>query len=201
VRTSTDLDRCELTTVNGVPVTPVARTLLDSARWLRGEALKSVVSKAIDDGLVSWHDLIECVARHARKGRRGIHRLREHIAFFAKDDDITETDSELAALGLLREFGFAEPVCQHKIFTDDGSRLVAKMDFAYPALLLNLEVDGAVHLRSSVRLKDERRDAELRRMGWTVRRIWWEIPVRDSKLFVSIVRDTIREAEAKLLVP
>ncbi|MEY2418677.1 MAG: hypothetical protein QOG90_1357 [Actinomycetota bacterium] len=197
VHTSTDLDRCQIVERNGIPVTDPARSLLDAARKLRGVALKHAVEQARRDDLVTWHDLIACVAAHARSGRHGVRRLREVIATGAAVDEITETDSELAAVGLLIEHGFGVPRLQRKLFDDDG-RLVANMDIAYDTDRVDFEIDGPVHLDPAVRLRDEARDQEVRRrFGWTVRRIWYEIPVRDPRLFLAIVRETFAEARAK----
>lgn len=198
VHTSTDLDRCEIRMRDNIPVTDPARTLLDVARKLKGVALTNLVEAARRQGLVDWHSLIATVTAHARRGRPGIRRLRGVIAAGAQSDEITETDSELAAVGLLREGDFGEPRLQYRIYEDDGARLVAEMDAAYVDDKLDLEIDGPVHLRPEVRLRDEKRDQMLRRVyGWTVRRIWWTIPVKEPDLFVQIVKEAFEEARAK----
>ncbi len=194
VHTSCDLDRCETTVRKLIPVTEPARTVLDLGRFIKVKALY----KAIEDGrrleLLDWHDVFVCLAKHARKGRHGITRLREAIAIGALNDGITDTDSELVALSLFREYGFPEPTLQHRIFRDDG-RTVAKMDFAYLDRKVNFEIDGTAHLDPVQKVKDEARDHELRTFyGWTVRRIWWEIPVHEPRKFVRIVRETLESA-------
>ena len=104
------------------------------------------------------------------------------------DDEVTDTDSELIALTLLREHGFPEPTLHHRIYAGDG-RLVAELDIAYPDRKLDFEINGTVHLDPIVIAKDDPRDAELReRYGYTVRRIWWEIPVRRPAEFIQIIR-------------
>lgn len=193
VHTSTDLDRCRVVLRNGIPTTEPSRTLLDLGRYIGPTALANAVRSARRQELVDWHDLIECLAAHARKGRHGVKRLRAVIAEGAALEDITETDSELAALSLLREYGFGEPTQQHRVYDADGE-LQAEMDFAYVERWVNFEVDGSVHLQPEVKVKDEARDHMLRGMGWIVRRIWWEIPVRQPEKFVQIVRETLRSA-------
>lgn len=197
VHTSTDLDRCEPVVVDGIPVTEAARTLLDTTRYAHGYALRNLVEEARRKDLVTWHDLIGCVSTHARQGRRGINDMRAVIAGRMSSDEITETDSELAAVGLLREHGFGEPKLQYHLYSDDG-RLVANMDAAYPDDRVNFEIDGPVHQRPEVRLKDEARDQEVRAVyGWTVRRIYKDIPVLNPRLFVNIVSTTFNEARDK----
>lgn len=194
VHTSCDLDRSGTVERKLIPVTDPARTILDLGRFVKVKALLN----AIEDGrrleLLDWHDLVVCLAGHARKGRHGITRLREAIAVGALNAGVTDTDSELIALSLFREYGFSEPTLQHRIFRDDG-RIVAEMDFAYLDKKVNFEVDGTVHLDPVQKVKDEARDHELRTVyGWTVRRIWWEIPVYQPREFVRILRETLGSA-------
>ncbi|HVV36726.1 MAG TPA: hypothetical protein VHC63_09015 [Acidimicrobiales bacterium] len=191
VHSSRDLDKCETVEVNGIATTDARRTVLDLARYLRGTNLRSAIEEGRRLGLFDWHALIVCLAQHARKGRAGVTRLREAIAAGSVNDGITDTDSELLGLVLIREHGLPEPTLQHRIWSDDG-RYVAKMDYAYVDKKVNFEIDGPVHLRPEVKVKDEARDHELRVVyGWTVRRIWWRIPIDEPRTFLRIVRDTL----------
>jgi hypothetical protein len=191
VHTSTDLERCTIVTRACIPMTDPARTLLDIARYLGPTSFAKAVKDARRLQLVDWHDLVACLAAHARKGRHGIRLLRETIAAGAGNDGISDTDSELVALSLLREHGFPEPALQHLIWADDG-RLVAEMDIAYVDRKVNFEIDGSVHDDPVVAAKDDERDHELRtRYGWIVRRIPSHVPLHEPRRFVGIVRDTL----------
>lgn len=196
VHTSTDLGRCEVVERDGIPCTDVARTLLDVGGALTFmNTFARTVEQARRLDKVTWHDLVVCLAKHARRGRRGITRLRELIEVGMGNDEVTDTDSELIALSLLREYGFPEPTLHHRIYADDG-RLVAELDIAYVDRRLDFEIDGTVHLDPVVRAKDDDRDEELReRYGYTVRRIWWEIPVRRPAEFIQIVRQYLAPHE------
>ena len=193
VHTSTDLDRCEIVERSGIRVTDAARTLLDIGGALRQrQTFARTVEQARRLDKVSWHDLVACLAAHARRGRNGITWMRELLEVGMANDEVTDTDSELIALALLREHGLPEPTLQHRISAPDG-RLVAEMDFAYLDRKLNFEIDGDVHLDPVQKAKDDARDAEVRDIyGWTVRRIWWEIPVRRPDEFLRIVRSYLR---------
>lgn len=196
VHTSTDLDRCEIVEVDGIPTTDVARSLLDVGGKLRHlRTFARTVEQARRLEAVTWHDLVVCLAKHARRGRRGIARLRELIEIGMGDDEVTDTDSELIAVSLLREHGFPEPALHHRVYARDG-RLVAEMDVAYVDQKLDFEIDGSVHLDPAVKAKDDARDAELREVyGFTVRRIWWEIPVRNPREFIRIIRQYVDPTE------
>jgi len=193
VHQSTDLDRAAIREVAGIPVTEPSRTLLDLGRYIGHGALRRAVESARRSDLVDWPDLVRCLAVHARQGRHGVRRLRLVLAAGLDMVDITDTDSELFALTLIREHGLPEPVLHHRIRDADGE-LFAELDFAYPPLMAGLEIDGTVHLDPEVRKRDDARDHELRRRGWMIRRVWWEIPVRQPQLFLQIVRNLVADA-------
>lgn len=192
VHESTDLERCTTRSVGGVPVTDPARTLLDLGRYIGSQALERAVEQARRDDLVDWPELIRCMAAHARPGRHGVQRLREVIAAGVSRIEVTDTDSELMALALIREHGLPEPTVHHRVY--DDNRLIAELDLAYPDLLIDIEIDGFVHNDPDVRRRDDARDHELRRLGWTVRRIWCEVPVQQPAVFLDIVRSLRRDA-------
>lgn len=195
VHESTDLDRCGVRIVDGIPVTDPARTLLDLGRYVGPQALRRAVEQARRHDLVTWTQLIQCLAAHARQGRHGIRRLRLVIASRIASDEVTDTDSELMALTLIREHGLPEPTVHHRVY--DGDLLIAELDLAYEELLIALEIDGTVHLDPATRRKDDARDHELRRRGWTVRRIWYEIPVQQPSAFVQIVQALLSDADER----
>ena len=197
VHTSRDLGRCDILTLNGIPITDPARTILDVAQRLRPATLRRLIEQGRRAELLTWHDLIVCVATHARRGRRGIRKLRAVIAAGVADDEITDTDSELASLGLLREYELGEFTVHHRVYDDEG-QLLAEMDFAFVDDMVDIEINGSVHLVDpKVQEKDEARDHDMRGRGWTVRRIWWEIPVREPERFIRIVRATLTEARSR----
>jgi hypothetical protein len=192
VHQSTDLDRCSMHVRRGIPITDPARTLLDLARYIGPRALYRAIEQARRLELVTWSRLVHTLATHARKGRHGIRRLRLVISNGMPVEEVTDTDSELIALTILREHGVPGVVLHHRII-DSDARLVAEIDLAFPGELLGIEIDGGVHLDPEVRTKDEARDHELRRRGWTIRRIWWEVPVRRPDEFLRIVNRALAE--------
>jgi predicted transcriptional regulator of viral defense system len=196
VHESTDLDRCAVDTIDAIPVTDVGRTLLDVGRYVRVPSLTKAVEEARRQELVTWNSLLHTLLAHARQGRHGVSRLREVLASGLQRDGITDTDSELVALTLLLERGFTPPpVLHHQVRAADG-RLLAEIDLAFPGQLAAIEIDGTVHLRPEVKAKDEARDHMLRRMGWTIRRVWCEVPVLEPEQFVAIVRSLLDETRS-----
>lgn len=194
VHTSTDLHLNETTVVDGLPVTDPDRTMLDIAKLLKPVAFRNAVEAARRLDKVDWSSLIKCLAKHARRGRPGIRKLRALVVANLHNDQVTDTDSELMALSTIREYGLPEPVLQHRIYDADGI-LQAEMDFAYLDCLVDIEINGSVHLLPEVIAKDEARDHYLRGLGWTIRRVWWEIAVYEPERFIRIVRETLRSAQ------
>ncbi len=72
------------------------------------------------------------LARHARRGRPGIRRLRRVIAANIDRDEVTDSDFELLVLALLAEAGLPTPDAPPP--RARGERFVAEVDLAYPEL-------------------------------------------------------------------
>jgi very-short-patch-repair endonuclease len=192
VHESTDLDRCGVRQVAGIPVTDPSRTLLDLGRFIRPPALRRAAEAARRADLATWSSMSGTLSVHARQGRHGIRRLREVVAAGLLVDGLTDTDSELIALTVIREHDLPDPVLHHQIRNDDGE-LIAELDLAWPDRRAAIEIDGTVHLDPLVRRKDDARDHHLRSLGWTIRRVWYEIPLTEPTAFVQIVRTLLAD--------
>lgn len=192
VHTSTDLDRAEPVEVDGIPVTGLHRTLLDMGRFVGDQLLLRSIEWARREHDVTWAEMIETLARHARRGRPGIRRLRRVIAANMDRSEVTDSDFELLVLALFAEVGLPVPVLHHRVF--DGDRFVAEVDLAYPALRIAVELDGAVHLQREVRERDLPRQNDLILAGWTVLRFTWTRFVERPDQIISEVRAALRSA-------
>jgi very-short-patch-repair endonuclease len=189
---STDLDRCRIVVIDGIPATDPDRTMLDLGRYVGIQRLTRAVESARRQQLVTWASLIATLARHARKGRHGTRRLRAVILANAHRDDITDTDMELLVLGLLRDAGLPDPVVHHQI--RDGERFVAEVDLAYPERKLAIECDGGVHLVEDVRDRDLVKQNDLILLGWTVLRFSFNDTRQRPDQVVDAVRVALRLA-------
>jgi len=192
VHTSTDLERSTLVVVDAIPVTDVARTILDLARKVGDQRLARTIENARRVGSTDWERLIGTLARHARRGRPGIRRLRRVITANAHRDEVTDSDFELLVLALLLEAGLPEPVLHHRVM--DGDRFVAEVDLAYPYLRIAIELDGRVHLDEEVRERDLPRQNDLVLSGWIVLRFTWRRFQTRPESIVAEVRDARRRS-------
>jgi very-short-patch-repair endonuclease len=196
VHTSTDLERTRPTSIDGIPVTHLRRTLLDLARIVGDQRLLRTIEWGRRERAITWAGLIATLALHARRGRPGIARLRRVILANVDRDQITDSDLELIALAVIREHGLPEPVLHHRVL--DGDRFVAEVDLAYPHLRIAIELDGAVHLDRHVRERDLPRQNDLVLLGWTVLRFTWErLQTRPDRVVAEIAA-AIRSAERRV---
>lgn len=189
VHTSKDLDRCNRVLRQGVPVTDLGRTLLDIGRTVKDRRLLEAIEWSRRERDLTWNDLASTLARHARRGRPGIRRLRRVIMANIHRDEVTDSTFELLALAALVEAGLPEPTLHHRVH--DGRRFVAEVDLAYPQWRIAIELDGAVHLRREVRERDLPRQNDLVLLGWTVLRFSWQRFVDRPDLVVAEVRAAI----------
>ncbi len=194
VHTSSDLDRCQRVLIEGIPTTDVNRTILDIARRTGDRRLLRSMEWARRDGNASWSSLISTLARHARRGRPGIRRMRRVISAHADREEITDSGFELLFLSLVREVGLPEPVLHLKVL--DGGRFVAEVDFGYPHLKIAIELDGRHHLDEAVWELDLPRQNDLVLLGWTVLRFTWRRFTQRPDLVVAEIRAAIRAREA-----
>jgi hypothetical protein len=189
IHTSSDLERCRIVLRHGVPTTDISRTLLDLGRRVGDARLLRAIEWSRREGLVEWSDLIATLARHARRGRGGVRRLRRVIAANVHREEITDSDFELLLLGLLLEHGLPEPTLHHRVY--DGRRFVAEVDMAYPHRKVAIEADGGVHLHPEVRERDLQRQNDLVLLGWTVLRYTFERYARRPERVLAEVRDAL----------
>jgi very-short-patch-repair endonuclease len=192
VHTSTDLQRCNRVDRDSIPVTDLSRTLLDIGRKVQDRRLLEAIEWARRERDLSWNDLVSTLARHARRGRPGIQRMRRVILANIHRDEVTDSTFELLVLAYLAEQGLPTPVLHHQVH--DGRRFVAEVDLAYPQWRIAIELDGAVHLQRAVRERDLARQNDLVLLGWTVLRFSWRRFVERPDLVLAEIQAAIAAA-------
>jgi very-short-patch-repair endonuclease len=115
-------------------------------------------------GVLSIEEIGEVLRNCPRP--RGVSSLRAVL-----DDPValqpTRSRYERAALRALRAAGWPKPLVNRPI---RGTQ--ERVDLQWPARRLVVEIDGPTHEVSSVqRARDQRRDAQLRSLGWRVVRV------------------------------
>lgn len=152
------LGATELTRVDGIPVTSLSRTLLDSAAILKPQQLRTVLEAADLRGLLDGGALSRTIASDPH--HRGAKHLRATLAELGDEPPWTQSETERQMLELIRSAGLPEPSVNVVV---EGELV----DFCWPTQRLVIEVDawGTHGSRRSFE-SDRRRDARLTLAGW-----------------------------------
>jgi len=153
----------DTTTVHGIPVTTVARTLLDLAGTIPSDHLAKAVKEAERQRTFDLHEVEAAMARTRGRRGRGHAALKAAIAECAALQGFA-TDSVLedAFLGLLRRAGLSKPATQVLL---QGFRV----DAVWRTQRVAVELDGwQDHGTRRAFERDRERDAALTAAGWRV---------------------------------
>ena len=170
----------EVTTRHGIPVTTVARTLLDLADVLDRQALRRAVTEAEYTSRFDLDSLTAVVeANPGRRGRRVIEAVegRRHR---------TRSPLEERFLRVLERYGVEEP--------ESGVWLEGyEVDFVSPRAGLVVELDGvAAHgTRAAVR-RDRKRDRVLWRAGFRTMRLTQDALDAEEEVLLDLAHAGVR---------
>lgn len=159
-----------LTSIEGIPTTGAARTLVDLAAVVPPQRLERALDNSLARKLVTIDAVRAATLLLARRGRPGITLMRALLADRPSGYLAPESGLESRALEFIRAAGLPEPVRQLDV---GGSHdWVGRVDLAYPDRKLVIEIDSRLHHSTHVdRRADEVRDRRLQAAGWTVERI------------------------------
>jgi predicted transcriptional regulator of viral defense system len=169
VHRSTTLDPKDITTVDGIPCTTLARTLLDLAEVVDRRGVQKAVDQAEVLRIFDLRATDDVLSRAA--GRRGAAVLRHVLAEY---DGPTLTDKELEErfFVLCRDASVPEPEVNVWITLGDAGSY--KADFMWRSERLIVETDGwGTHGTRTAFESDRRRDRHLKLAGWDVIRFTW----------------------------
>ena len=173
---STDLARGHITTVDGITVTTIARTIVDIGVPHGIGTAGSCLDEARRLDLVSLEDVARVLHQVARRGRNGVGPARRILNERLAWDQITESQLEDRFLRLIQRYELPRPDVQYNV-TDSSGATVARVDFAYPEARLLIELDGAAYHsdRKTFQL-DRSRQNRLVSLGFVVLRFtYWDL--------------------------
>jgi len=176
-----------LTTLDALPVTTGARTILDIAAVCRRGRVAHVVEEALADGQVTIEQLCACFDAVARPGKPGVKTLRPLLAAHSPGYMPPGTKLERLLLRVLRSGGLPRPVLQYPF----PGRLPGegRVDAAYPEAKLIIEADSRRwHTRRKDFAVDRHRDNEATLAGWRTLRFTWTDLIRDPASVTAAVR-------------
>jgi len=165
--------------VQGIPVTPPARTVIDLSATQPPRLLRRAVNEGLNQRQIKPLDLVT-------SGHRGARKLREILATAAP----TRSEFEDITLAILTRGGLPMPEVnapQQRYYPD----------FRWTARRVILEADGArFHEQMLARADDARRQRDLETRGFTVLRTTWrEVTLRPDRV-VAHVRAALHGAPA-----
>jgi very-short-patch-repair endonuclease len=183
VHRSLCLTRADLDVQSRIPVTALARTLLDIAAVSGEGTLREAIGAAQRRRTLDVDALQELIERSY--GHRGVALLREVASDLRPDGRLARREFERRFLSLSRRHGLPEPVVNGLIQVGSGA---LQVDFHWPAARLVVETDGyAFHSDIHSHEEDRRRDQELKLAGWEVLRFTWQQLTRQPVRTMTIV--------------
>jgi hypothetical protein len=177
VHESLAFDLAQPTTVDGIAVTGVARTILDCAP--AEEKPIRLLDDALRRRMVGWDDLWRCYLTHNMTGRE----VGPFRRILLERDGNTPPGGEFARLmaEMLVAGGLPMPVFEHRVVVDGH---VYYLDLAWPPVMVCVECNdaGSHHTPKAFR-RDPMKRNRCERVGWRYLEYTWH-DVRDQPVEV-----------------
>ena len=184
----------DVTTIDGIPVTSLARTLLDLASLLSDAALERAANQAVINGLFDMRAVEDLLGR--ARGKRGVRRLRRVLG---RGDlsglDMPKSGLEVRFAKLCAGAGLPKPEINRYLLLSGEYHQV---DFLWRRHMVVIETDGARYHSTGWQLeRDARRDELLSRNGYRHARIDGATVADEPWKAVSIAEGLLKGRESK----
>jgi hypothetical protein len=180
----------QVTALRGVPLTSVARTVIDLARALPFADGVAVADSALHSRKTSRDELNAVIEQCERWP--GLQRARQ-VAAFA--DPRAESVLESIGRAVFHEFGLPPPDLQ--VWVGDDDEIIGRVDFLWRPHRTIAEADGAIKYTKPARaLAQLGRDARLRAAGYEVVHFTWPEITRVPAQVVGSVRTALERSGA-----
>ena len=173
----------EGTVVEGIPVTSVERTILDSAWYLAYPLIEQLYDSAVRQRLTTSVQMADCVGEFGKKGVRGRSKVLR-VLDDRRHGGLLGSPAETRILRRMRLAGIEEPERQYVVHLADGT--VAVLDFAWPRPVKAVEIDGLeAHSNAKQLEHDLTRQNLLFEIGWKLRRFTGRAVYRNPDFVVA----------------
>jgi very-short-patch-repair endonuclease len=178
------LPKEDVAIVAGIPVTGVARTLLDLSATLDAKALRRLVKQAEFLDLTTVDALVEILARYPRRrGRRALARL---VGGLVLSDRRTRSELEDRFLEFCASRGLPLPETNVELPVQGGRM---EVDCLWREARLVVELDGRRAHATALAFEDDRaRDRALVAAGFSPVRVTWNQLHREPDTLESEIR-------------
>jgi len=119
VRRSRDLERSDVTVVDGIRVTTPERTICDLGLIFPQREVERILRQAIAEGLVLPRDLWTMRQRTSKQGRNGTGVLERVLDALPEGLELAESGIEIQFMEICERFGIAQPVPQLPVTAKD----------------------------------------------------------------------------------
>jgi very-short-patch-repair endonuclease len=162
-----------VTSIDGLKVTTVPRTIVDLAAVVQPSRLLRIVEDSKHAGLASYVEMGVCLKSVARRGKPGVRNMTRALGAFEDGKAAPNSQLETRLLEALRVGQLPPPVAQYPF---PGRQFVTGcVDFAYVDAKLVLEADGRRwHTRIQDIARDHERDGDAAEQGWQTLRLLYE---------------------------
>ena len=189
----TTLTAADVTVIDNIPCTSLARTLLDVAEDATRREVERALDAAEQQRLLDMRAIDDVLAR--ANGRRGAKLLRAVLDEHKVGSTLTRNDLEEAFLAICRAAELPPDAVNVWIAFADGGG--AEADFLYRRQRLIVEVDGrGTHATRRAFQSDRRRDQRLMLLGWRVVRFTWQQVISEPAYVAATLRGLLAEAGA-----
>jgi putative AbiEi antitoxin of type IV toxin-antitoxin system/uncharacterized protein DUF559 len=187
VHVSSTLTDDDITTVDGIPCTTVARTLVDLGDVVPERGVEQAVDQAEVQRLFDGRAVKEALGRAGP--RRGAGVLRKVLEGY-EEPTLTNQALEERFLALCRTASLPSPVVNAWIMPADG--VTYQADFLWRQQRLIAETDGRdVHTTRKAFEHDRLRDQHLTLAGYTVVRFTWRQVQREPRRVAGVLRSLL----------
>jgi very-short-patch-repair endonuclease len=167
----------------GIPVTSVARTLVDCSGRLSVAQLGVATDDALRRGILRLADLRRCSEGLRPAPGRHLKKIHAVLARRLPGYEPGESNLQMRFARDLVAHGLPEPAVEHRVRI--GGRRY-RIDLAYPSVMLAIEVDGwDVHRTRSAFDHDRARANDLVAAGWTLLRFTASMSETDAARLTS----------------
>jgi very-short-patch-repair endonuclease len=189
----------DLTVVDGIPVTSLARTCFDLAgdpplpfrgnearRVLHSRHMERVVNDALARRGLTLVKEAAVLATIGKRGRAGTRMIREIITKFGPQYVPTYSDAESLFCELLELSSLPAP--RRQVAMSDEQGWIGTVDFLFDPRLV-VEIDSSWHDGPLDTFEDDVRDKRLEGLGYDVRRVrYWEMALHPRRLLAELDR-------------
>lgn len=182
---SRTIDHTQVEAVRGLPVTTMARTIVDLAAVHDIDALRGLLIKARQRRKVGLDEVLLLLDRLG--SAPGASRLRHVLGQL--DVEVVDSVLERLVRQLLRRHGLVPYPAPYPLILDDGRTV--HLDIAFPEYLIWIEVDGfSGHSKPEQLDVSDRRQNAICALGWSPIRVTW---LRYQNDKAGIIEDVCRQ--------